>query len=104
MQHHLISLTIAVGLKYFNKILDREETDKERAKREARYAKYEKQRELMAQQQAQSGKNNKNTSTSKKKQQQQKATEKKAGTNENGRVGNRPYARGRAYSEDHYAD
>ena len=32
-------------------------------------------------------------------------TEKKqSGTNENGRVGNRPYARGRAYSEDHYAD
>ena len=100
-----LSLLQEVALnKYFNKILDREETDKERAKREARYAKYEKQRELMAQQQAQSGKNNKNTSTSKKKQQQQKATEKKAGTNENGRVGNRPYARGRAYSEDHYAD
>ena len=88
--------------KYFNKILDREETDKERAKREARYAKYEKQKELMAQQQAQSGKG---TSTSKKKQQQYKASEKKqAGTNENGRLGNRPYARGRAYSEDHYAD
>ena len=88
--------------KYFNKILDREETDKERAKREARYAKYEKQKELMAQQQAQTGKG---TSTSKKKQQQYKASEKKQpGTNENGRVGNRPYARGRAYSEDHYAD
>ena len=60
-----------------------------------------KQKELMAQQQAQSGKG---TSTSKKKQ-QYKATEKKqAGTNENGRLGNRPYARGRAFSEDHYAD
>ena len=88
--------------KYFNKVLDREETDKERAKREARYAKYEKQKEMMAQQQAQSGKG---TSTSKKKQQQYKVTEKKqAGTNENGRLGNRPYARGRAYSEGHYAD
>ncbi len=88
--------------KYFNKILDREETDKERAKREARYAKYEKQKEMMAQQQAASGKG---TSTSKKKQQQYKAAEKKqASTNENGRLGNRPYARGRAYSEDHYAD
>ena len=88
--------------KYFNKILDREETDKERAKREARYAKYEKQKEMMAQQQAQSGKG---TSTSKKKQQQYKSGEKKqASTNENGRLGNRPYARGRAFSEDHYAD
>ena len=91
--------------KYFNKILDREETDKERAKREARYAKYEKQKEMMAQQQAQTKGGSKNTSTSKKKQQQYKASEKKqAGTNENGRLGNRPYARGRAYSEDHYAD
>ncbi len=89
--------------KYFNKILDREETDKERAKREARYAKYEKQRELMAQQQSMAGK--KSPSASKKKQQQYKNTEKKqSGTNENGRMGNRPYARGRSYSEDHYAD
>ena len=59
----------------------------------------------MAQQQARTGAGSKGTSTSKKKQQQYKATEKKqAGTNENGRLGNRPYARGRAYSEDHYAD
>ena len=94
--------------KYFNKILDREETDKERAKREARYAKYEKQKEMMAQQQARAngGNGSRGTSTSKKKQQQYKATgeKKQPGTNENGRVGNRPYARGRAYSEDHYAD
>ena len=94
--------------KYFNKILDREETDKERAKREARYAKYEKQKEMMAQQQAKAngGNGSRGTSTSKKKQQQYKASgeKKQAGTNENGRVGNRPYARGRAFSEDHYAD
>ena len=31
-----------------------------------------------------------------------KPAEKKAATNENGRVGQRPYARGRAYSENHY--
>ena len=94
--------------KYFNKILDREETDKERAKREARYAKYEKQKEMMAQQQARTngGNGSRGTSTSKKKQQQYKESgeKKQAGTNENGRLGNRPYARGRAYSEDHYAD
>ena len=94
--------------KYFNKILDREETDKERAKREARYAKYEKQKEMLAQQQerANGGTGSKGTSTSKKKQQQYKESgEKKAtGTNENGRIGNRPYARGRSFSEDHYAD
>ena len=94
--------------KYFNKILDREETDKERAKREARYAKYEKQKEMMAQQQARAngGNGSRGTSTSKKKQQQYRASgeKKQPGTNENGRIGNRPYARGRAFSEDHYAD
>ena len=52
------------------------------------------------------GNGSRGTSTSKKKQQQYKASgeKKQPGTNENGRVGNRPYARGRAYSEDHYAD
>ena len=87
--------------KFFNKILDREETDKEREKREKRMAKYEKQKELMAQQRGE-------MKTSEKKPQPKKkpaTTEKKQpGTNENGRVGNRPYARGRAFSEDHYAE
>ena len=31
-----------------------------------------------------------------------KKQDKRASTNENGRVGQRPYARGRAYSEHHY--
>ena len=58
---------------------------------------------MMAQYQDQSGK--KSPSASKKKQQQYKEVEKKqAGTNENGRMGNRPYARGRSFSDDHYAD
>ena len=35
---------------------------------------------------------------------EKKAEKKQVGTNENGRLGNRPYARGRAFSEDHYAD
>ena len=34
--------------------------------------------------------------------QKKKSGQKQAGTNENGRVGQRPYARGRSYSEDHY--
>lgn len=40
---------------YFNKILDREETEKEKAAREKRYAKYQRQKELMAQQQLANG-------------------------------------------------
>ena len=83
--------------KYFNKILDREETDKERAAREKRMAKFEKQRAMMQSQRA-SG-----NFESEKKPQPKRASGKPA-TTENGRVGQRPYARGRAYSEDHYKD
>ena len=86
--------------KYFKKVLDREETDKERAKREARAAKMMASRERMLQQQQQmekaksGGKKPQNASA--------KKQDKRASTNENGRVGQRPYARGRAYSEHHY--
>ena len=86
--------------KKFNAILDREETDKERAKREARAAKMMASRERMLQQQQQmekaksGGKKPQNASA--------KKQDKRASTNENGRVGQRPYARGRAYSEHHY--
>ena len=88
--------------KYFNKILDREETDKERAKREARAAKMMASRERMLQQQQQYEKSKSGNNSNKKKNQAAKKPEKKVGTNENGRVGQRPYARGRAYSEHHY--
>ena len=88
--------------KYFNKILDREETDKERAKREARAAKMMASRERMLQQQQQYEKSKSGNNNNKKKNQAAKKPEKKAGTTENGRVGQRPYARGRAYSEHHY--
>ena len=96
--------------KYFNKVLDREETEREREKREKRYAKItaaresrykqleEQEAERIAQQQV--------LRTQQKKQQQfmQQQNRKLAGTNENGRIGQRPYARGRSYSEDHYKD
>lgn len=89
--------------KYFNKKLDSEETEKEREKREKRMAKFEKQKALMEQQRAYVN-NNDNKSKKKKKQQQNQkhSGEKHTSTNENGRVGNRPYARGRAYSDEHY--
>ena len=86
--------------KHFNKLLDREETDKERQKREARYAKMQAAREnynrQLEQQQSKNGK-----------KPQPQAKKKKSGTHgdsttEAGKVGNRPYARGRAYREDHY--
>lgn len=85
--------------KKFNKILDREETDKERQKREARYAKMQAARENYNRQLEES----KGT----KKPQPQQPKKKKSGshnegTTEAGKVGGRPYARGRAYREDHY--
>ena len=90
--------------KYYNKVLDREETEKEKEKREKRYAKYEKQK-AMQQAVANSKKQSQPQQAKKKSGTQAKTnTEKRSGTNENGRVGQRPYARGRSYSEDHYKD
>ena len=88
-----------------NKILDREETDKEREKREKRYAKYQQQKEMMMQQQERYGSRSQQPQGSKKKLQQRKESGRSGpSTNENGRVGQRPYARGRSYSEDHYKE
>lgn len=88
--------------KYFNKILDREETEKEKAAREKRYAKYQRQKELMAQQQLANGGKKPQNQQGKKKPSSDK--KKSAGSNENGPVGQRPYARGRAYDKSHYDD
>ena len=81
--------------KHFSKVLDREETDKERQKREARYAKMQAARENYNRQQAQS-------KGGKKPQPQPKKKKTGESTTEAGKVGNRPYARGRAYREEHY--
>ena len=88
--------------KYFNKILDREETEKEKAARDKRYAKYQRPKELMAQQQLANGGKKPQNQQGKKKPSGDK--KKSAGGNENGRVGQRPYARGRAYDKSHYDD
>ena len=85
--------------KYFNKILDREETDKEREKREKRYAKYEKQKAMYK-----AGPDGEKKPQPKKKAVTKNETDKRSSTNQNGKVGQRPYARGRSYSPDHYSD
>ena len=84
--------------KHFSKVLDREETDKERQKREARYAKMQAARENYNRQLEQQSKGGK------KPQPQPKKKKTGESTTEAGKVGNRPYARGRAYREDHYND
>ena len=82
--------------KKFNAILDREETDKERQKREARYNKMQAARENYNRQLEEA--------KGAKKPQPQQPKKKKSGegTTDAGKVGGRPYARGRAYREDHY--
>ena len=91
--------------KVFAKALDREETEKEREKREKRAAKMMAQREQMMQQQAQQqGKKPQQSASKKKKSAEPEKKDKRSSTTEAGRVGNRPYARGRAYSESHYED
>ena len=91
--------------KVFAKALDREETEKEREKREKRAAKMMAQREQMMQQQAQQqGKKPQPSASKKKKSAEPEKKDKRSSTTEAGRVGNRPYARGRAYSESHYED
>ncbi len=87
--------------KKFNAILDREETDKERQKREARYAKMQAARENYDRQLAASKSEKKPQTQPKKKK---PADQHGASTTEAGRVGGRPYARGRAYQESHYND
>lgn len=84
--------------KHYNKILDMEESDKNRAKREARIKKMEQARNNYEQQKSSLKESNK------KPQKQKQDSDRKAKTNENGRVGQRPYARGRAFSDDHYKD
>jgi len=88
--------------KYFNNKLEAEETEKEREKREKRAAKMQAARENYNRQMAQANETKKPQGSKKKKQEPDEPKEKRASTTEAGRVGNRPYARGRAYNEHHY--
>ena len=58
----------------------------------------------MAEQQASYNSGKKQNNQQGKKKQSSGEKKKNPGTNESGRVGQRPYARGRAYNESHYND
>jgi YidC/Oxa1 family membrane protein insertase len=86
--------------KFYNGKLEEEENERqlqieERRRQRQEEAKrvQEEQRKLTAKQQAASKKKAVRTSSSKKK---------RSSTTENGRVGDRPYAKGRAFSDEHY--
>ena len=88
--------------KVFNKRLDKEESEKEKAKKQKRLEKYEKQKALIEQQRAIANMPDKHKQGQKGQKNHKNSGEKQAATSENGRVGNRPYARGRAYNDKHY--
>ena len=87
--------------KYFSTRMEQEETEKERQKREARVAKMMAAREQQRQYQEQANKG-KNKQSPKKPE--KKPEKKGTSTSEAGRVGDRPYARGRAYDPSHYGE
>ena len=88
--------------KYFSEKMEAEETEKERQKREARIAKMMAAREQQKQYQEQANKGKKQQNQ--KKQSEKKTEKKDSSTTEAGRVGNRPYARGRAYDPNRYEE
>lgn len=88
--------------KYFSKRMEEEETEKERKKREERVAKMMAAREQQRQYQEQANRGKKQQAQ--KKQADKKPEKKDSSTTEAGRVGNRPYARGRAYDPNRYEE
>ena len=80
--------------KYFNKKIQAEEDERE-AKREAA-------RQLRMEEAKRQALEQKENPKPQKKPQEKKSGEKKPSTNEAGRVGDRPYARGRSYVENRY--
>ena len=87
----------AILNKFFLKQMEEEESERERQKREARVAKMMAAREQ--QRQIEQSKR-----PEKKKQPDKKPEKKGTSTSEAGRVGDRPYARGRAYDPEHYGE
>ena len=89
--------------KYFKSHMDDEISEKARAKREDRIrrmaAAREQQRRIAAEEAEK-----KSLKEKRAEKQAAKSNKKKNSTNENGRVGDRPYARGRSYDPEHYGE
>ena len=98
----------AILNKYFKETMDKAESEKERAKREERIRKMEAAREQQRRWEEEKNKQNNKTLKEKREEKQlekEKSKSKKTSTTtENGRIGERPYARGRSFSADHYGE
>ena len=82
--------------------LGRYYTKKFQAEEEERQAKKEAARQLRMEEAKQRAAEQRELEAKRPKKQPQKAPEKKVSTNEAGRIGDRPYARGRSYQENRY--
>lgn len=91
-----VFMTIQEGTlgRYYTKKFQAEEEERQAKKEAARQLRMEEAKQRAAEQREQEAK--------KPKKQPQKAPEKRVSTNEAGRIGDRPYARGRSYKEDRY--
>ena len=85
-----------------SRTLGRYYTKKFQAEEEERQAKKEAARQLRMEEAKQRAAEQRELEAKRPKKQPQKAPEKKVSTNEAGRIGDRPYARGRSYQENRY--
>ena len=89
--------------KYYKSHMDDEISEKEKQKREDRIRRMEAAREQQRKYAAEEAEK-KSLKEKRAEKQAAKSGKKKNSTSENGRVGDRPYARGRSYDPEHYGD
>ena len=89
--------------KYYKNHMEDEVSEKERQKREDRIRRMEAAREQQRRYAAEEAEK-KSLKEKRAEKQAAKSTKKKNSTSENGRVGDRPYARGRSYDPEHYGE
>ena len=89
--------------KYYKSHMEDEISEKEKQKREDRIRRMEAAREQQRKYAAEEAEK-KSLKEKRAEKQAAKSTKKKNSTSENGRVGDRPYARGRSYDPEHYGD
>lgn len=99
----LYAIQEKVLTKYYKAHMDDEISDKERKKREDRLKRMEAAREQQRRMAAEEAEK-KTLKEKRAEKQASKSAKKKNSTNENGRVGDRPYARGRSYDPEHYGE
>jgi YidC/Oxa1 family membrane protein insertase len=89
--------------RYYKSHMDDEISEKERQKREDRLRRMEAAREQQRRYAAEEAEK-KSLKEKRAEKQAAKSNKKKNTTNENGRVGDRPYARGRSFDAEHYGE